>query len=61
MVPQNYTRKYSNLDHSWNTSHPTTISKKFIILIYHYLHAVTIGSEAYKISHIHTTYPPIYI
>src|ERR1700733_15271271 len=39
-VPQNYTTKYSNLVHGWDTSHPTTISKRFIILIYHYLHAV---------------------
>ena len=42
-VPQNYTTKYSNLVHGWNTSHPTTISKKYIILIYHYLHAVEEG------------------
>src|SRR3984885_10260061 len=41
-VSQNYTTKYSNLVHGWDTSHPTTISKKFIILIYHYLHAVTV-------------------
>ena len=26
--------------HGWDTSHPATISKKIIILIYHYLHAV---------------------
>src|ERR1700733_3165642 len=41
-VPQNYTTKYSNLVHGWDTSHPTTISKRFIILIYHYLHAVEV-------------------
>src|ERR1700733_14118523 len=35
-VPQ----KYKNVVHGCDTSHPTTISKKFIILIYHYLHAV---------------------
>ena len=44
MVPQNYTTKHSNLVHGWNTIHPTTISKKFIIiLIYHYLHAVSVS------------------
>ena len=42
MVPSNYTTKYSNLVHGWNTSHPTTISKKFI----HYLHAVN-GATGY--------------
>jgi hypothetical protein len=26
--------------YSWGSSHPTIISKKYIILIYHYLHAV---------------------
>src|ERR1700733_659639 len=35
-VPQ----KYKNVVHGCDTSHPTTISKRFIILIYHYLHAV---------------------
>src|ERR1700733_11072425 len=35
-VPQ----KYKTVGYGWDTSHPTTISKKFIILIYHYLHAV---------------------
>src|SRR3984885_15273700 len=39
-VPQKYTAKYKNVVYGWDTSHPTTISKKFIILIYHYLHAV---------------------
>src|ERR1700733_3482497 len=39
-VPQKYTAKYKNVGYGWDTSHPTTISKKFIILIYHYLHAV---------------------
>src|ERR1700733_418997 len=39
-VPQKYIAKYKNVGYGWDTSHPTTISKKFIILIYHYLHAV---------------------
>src|ERR1700733_13244413 len=39
-VPQKYTTKFKNVGYGWDTSHPTTISKKFIILIYHYLHAV---------------------
>ena len=39
-VPQKYTAKYKNVGYGWDTSHPTAISKKFIILIYHYLHAV---------------------
>ena len=51
MVPQNYTTKYSNLVHGWNTSHPTTISKKIIILIYHYLHAVSMGGKPYHPTH----------
>src|ERR1700733_10811548 len=40
-VPQKYTAKYKNVGYGWDTSHPTTISKKFIILIYHYFHAVS--------------------
>ena len=28
------------MGHGWHTSHPTTLSKEYIILIYHYLHAV---------------------
>ena len=51
-VSQNHTTKYSNLVHGWDTSHPTTISKKFIILIYHYLHAV--GVKDAKNGHIPT-------
>src|ERR1700733_10178263 len=43
-VPQKYTAKYKNVGYGWDTSHPTTISKKFIILIYHYLHAVILAS-----------------
>src|ERR1700733_9792745 len=39
-VPQKYTAKYKNVSYGWDTSHPTTLSKKFIILIYHHLHAV---------------------
>ena len=31
------------MGHGWYTSHPTTISKKCIILIYHYLHAVHVS------------------
>src|ERR1700733_5547403 len=45
-VPQKYTAKYKNVGYGWDTSHPTTISKKFIILIYHYLHAVSSGSSS---------------
>src|ERR1700733_4460 len=41
-VPQ----KYKNVVHGCDTSHPTTISKRFIILIYHYLHAVRGRSPA---------------
>src|ERR1700733_8460510 len=41
-VPQKYTAKYKNVGYGWDTSHPTTISKKFIILIYHYLHTVPV-------------------
>src|SRR3984885_10107640 len=41
-VPQ----KYKTVGYGWDTSHPTTISKKFIILIYHYLHAVFWGSRS---------------
>src|ERR1700730_4469095 len=47
-VSQNYATKYSNLVHGWDTSHPTTISKKFIILIYHYLHAVIRALQIHK-------------
>src|ERR1700733_8866946 len=43
IVPQKYTARYKNVGYGWDTSHPTTISKKFIILIYHYLHTVSIG------------------
>src|SRR3984885_3340086 len=39
-VPQ----KYKTVGYGWDTSHPTTISKKFIILIYHYLHAVCVDT-----------------
>src|ERR1700733_2909858 len=39
-VLQKYATKYKNVVYGWDTSHPTTIPKKFIILIYHYLHAV---------------------
>ena len=39
-VPQKFTTKYNNVGYGWDTSHPTTISKKSIILIYHYLHVV---------------------
>src|ERR1700730_8098245 len=39
-VPPKYATKYKNVVYGWDTSHPTTISKKFIILIYHYLHTV---------------------
>ena len=35
----------------WDTSHPTTVSKKFIILIYHYLHAVPAIAEIRKRTH----------
>ena len=28
------------MGHGWHTSHPTTLSKEYIILIYHYLHTV---------------------
>src|ERR1700733_7032051 len=45
-VPQKYTEKYKNVGYGWDTSHPTTISKKFIILIYHYPHAVTLPIAA---------------
>src|ERR1700735_1528832 len=45
-VPQKYTAKYKTVGYGWDTSHPTTISKKFIILIYHYLHAVLIRRKA---------------
>src|ERR1700733_11353364 len=41
-VPQKYTEKYKNVGYGWDTSHPATISKKVIILIYHYLHTVSI-------------------
>src|ERR1700733_8501427 len=41
-VPQ----KYKTVGYGWDTSHPTTISKKFIILIYHYLHAVESDSDS---------------
>ena len=34
------TTKYNNVGYGWDTSHPITISKKSIILIYHYLHVV---------------------
>src|ERR1700733_11740544 len=44
-VPQKYTEKYKNVGYGWDTSHPTTISKKFIILIYHYPHAVRDGAR----------------
>src|ERR1700735_2714242 len=44
-VPQKYTEKYKNVGYGWDTSHPTTISKRFIILIYHYLHTVSAGKE----------------
>ena len=30
------------MGYGWNTSHPITISKKSIILIYHYLHVVLV-------------------
>src|ERR1700733_16710 len=33
-------QKYKMEFHGWDTSHPATISKKIIILIYHYLHTV---------------------
>ena|ERR1700733_15662418 len=39
-VLQKYATKYKNVVYGWDTSHPTTIPKKCIILIYHYLHAV---------------------
>ena len=40
-IEQKYTTKYNNVGYGWDTSHPTTISKKSIILIYHYLHIVS--------------------
>src|ERR1700730_1647953 len=46
-VPPKYATKYKNVVYGWDTSHPTTISKKFIILIYHYLHAVIAKQDAW--------------
>src|ERR1700733_3022187 len=42
-VPQKYATKYKNVVYGWDTSHPTIISKQFIILIYHYLHVVQLA------------------
>src|ERR1700733_13416839 len=47
-VPQKYTAKYKNVGYGWDTSHPITISKKFIIVIYHYLHAVTAQRSTWR-------------
>ena len=52
------------MGYGWDTSHPITISKKSIILIYHYLHIVqglyTEDSDAYWISRTHALWPPCY-
>src|ERR1700733_4869197 len=51
-VLQKYATKYKNVVYGWDTSHPTTIPKKFIILIYHYLHAVMV-THSYGMECLH--------